>query len=137
MQVECALGEFGDLGEAAGYRQFRHRVCPQIFDQSAGEIAHVEKRDLRQIVERLSGSLRGGAGRAEHVVEPGRAIAGPSTQTLYTVGTVKDVTIDGGKTRRYISVDGGMSSGCRSSGKTAAADSSDSLRKRIGPGARR
>ena len=46
-------------------------------------------------------------------VEPGRAIAGPSTVTVYTVGTVKDVTIDGGKTRRYISVDGGMGDNIR------------------------
>ena len=40
------------------------------------------------------------------VVEPGRAIAGPGTITLYEVGTVKDVELGGGRTRRYISVDG-------------------------------
>src|SRR5262245_11814335 len=42
-------------------------------------------------------------------VEPGRAIAGPSTFTLYEVGTVKDV--DG--IRTYVSVDGGMSDNIR------------------------
>jgi diaminopimelate decarboxylase len=42
-------------------------------------------------------------------VEPGRAIAGPGTVTLYRVGTVKDV--DG--LRTYVSVDGGMSDNIR------------------------
>ena len=46
-------------------------------------------------------------------VEPGRAIAGPSTFTLYTVGTVKDVELDGGGVRRYVAVDGGMSDNMR------------------------
>lgn len=41
-------------------------------------------------------------------VEPGRAIAGPSTFTLYEAGTVKPVELDGGG-RTYVSVDGGMS----------------------------
>ncbi len=43
------------------------------------------------------------------VVEPGRAIAGPGTVTLYEVGTVKDVTVAAGARRRYVSVVGGMS----------------------------
>jgi diaminopimelate decarboxylase len=42
-------------------------------------------------------------------VEPGRALVGPSTLTLYEVGTVKDV--DG--IRTYVSVDGGMSDNIR------------------------
>ena len=46
-------------------------------------------------------------------VEPGRAIVGPSTVTVYEVGTVKDVTLDGGHTRKYVSVDGGMSDNIR------------------------
>ena len=46
-------------------------------------------------------------------VEPGRAIVGPSGVTVYEVGTVKDVTLDGGLTRRYVSVDGGMSDNIR------------------------
>ncbi|TFI40626.1 diaminopimelate decarboxylase [Rhodococcus sp. 1R11] len=48
-------------------------------------------------------------------VEPGRAIAGPGTVTLYEVGTVKDVTVDNATRRRYISVDGGMSDNIRTS----------------------
>lgn len=45
--------------------------------------------------------------------EPGRAIAGPSTQTLYGVGTVKDVALGGPHHRLYVSVDGGMSDNIR------------------------
>jgi len=47
------------------------------------------------------------------VVEPGRAIAGPSGVTVYEVGTIKDVVLDGGLVRRYVSVDGGMSDNIR------------------------
>jgi diaminopimelate decarboxylase len=46
-------------------------------------------------------------------IEPGRAIVGPSTTTLYTVGTTKDVELDDGATRSYIAVDGGMSDNIR------------------------
>ena len=46
-------------------------------------------------------------------IEPGRAIVGPSTCTVYRVGTVKDVTLDGGASRLYVSVDGGMSDNIR------------------------
>ena len=46
-------------------------------------------------------------------VEPGRAIAGPSTFTLYTAGTVKDVPLDGGTSRLYVAIDGGMSDNIR------------------------
>ena len=65
-------------------------------------------------------------------VEPGRAIIGPSTVTLYEIGTVKDVVVpvvepgettvaqvvstgSAGKTavRKYVSVDGGMSDNIR------------------------
>ncbi len=56
-------------------------------------------------------------------VEPGRAVIGTSTFTLYEVGTTKDVTVDvvdddGASTgqtavRKYVSVDGGMSDNAR------------------------
>ncbi|MEG0161440.1 MAG: diaminopimelate decarboxylase [Aurantimicrobium sp.] len=56
-------------------------------------------------------------------VEPGRAVIGTSTFTLYEVGTTKDVTVDvvdengvsTGQTavRKYVSVDGGMSDNAR------------------------
>jgi diaminopimelate decarboxylase len=46
-------------------------------------------------------------------IEPGRAIVGPSMCTVYEVGTVKEVALDGGATRTYVSVDGGMSDNIR------------------------
>ncbi len=55
-------------------------------------------------------------------IEPGRAIVGPSTFTLYRAGTVKDVVVDvpasgaasaSTAVRRYLSVDGGMSDNAR------------------------
>jgi diaminopimelate decarboxylase len=50
-----------------------------------------------------------GVERPRLTVEPGRGIIGPSTVTLYEVGTIKDV--DG--LRTYVSVDGGMSDNIR------------------------
>jgi diaminopimelate decarboxylase len=49
-------------------------------------------------------------------IEPGRSIVGPSTFTLYEVGTIKDVTVTvdaGTAVRKYVSVDGGMSDNAR------------------------
>ncbi|MDY0909112.1 diaminopimelate decarboxylase [Microbacterium sp. CFBP9034] len=45
--------------------------------------------------------------------EPGRAIVGRAGVTLYEVGTTKSVELDGGATRLYVSVDGGMSDNAR------------------------
>ena len=46
-------------------------------------------------------------------LEPGRNIVGPTTFTLYEVGTVKNVDIGNGVIRKYVSVDGGMSDNIR------------------------
>jgi diaminopimelate decarboxylase len=46
-------------------------------------------------------------------IEPGRAISGPTTTTLYEVGTTKHIELDDGGMRHYISVDGGMSDNIR------------------------
>jgi diaminopimelate decarboxylase len=46
-------------------------------------------------------------------IEPGRSIVGPTMFTIYEVGTIKDVTLENGANRRYISVDGGMSDNLR------------------------
>ena len=50
-------------------------------------------------------------------IEPGRAIIGPSTATIYEVGTVKDVLVtlpdDSSAVRKYVSIDGGMSDNIR------------------------
>ncbi len=58
-------------------------------------------------------SRRAGVDVPELSVEPGRAIAGPSTFTLYTVGTVKRATLAGGVSRLFVAVDGGMSDNVR------------------------
>jgi diaminopimelate decarboxylase len=63
--------------------------------------------NLREIVR--SRCAAAGLAMPRLTVEPGRAIAGPGTVTLYEVGTVKDV--DG--LRSYVSVDGGMSDNIR------------------------
>ena len=64
-------------------------------------------KQLRAIVERECAASSLPVPRM--AVEPGRAIAGPGTITLYEVGTLKDV--DG--IRTYVSVDGGMSDNIR------------------------
>jgi diaminopimelate decarboxylase len=64
------------------------------------KIVHHECRALDIAIPRLS-------------IEPGRAIVGPAMCTVYTVGTVKNVSLDGGATRKYVSVDGGMSDNIR------------------------
>ena len=69
-------------------------------------LADVAKQ-LRAIVDRECAAASLPVPRL--AVEPGRAIAGPGTVTLYEVGTVKDV--DG--IRTYVSVDGGMSDNIR------------------------
>ena len=66
-------------------------------------------REVRHVADEL------GIPAPTVVVEPGRAIAGPSTVTVYTAGVVKDVHTSYTTTRRYISVDGGMSDNIRPS----------------------
>ncbi len=62
---------------------------------------------LRSIVERECRAH--GLAVPRLAVEPGRALVGPSMVTLYEVGTVKEVALDAGASRTYVSVDGGMS----------------------------
>ncbi len=66
---------------------------------------------LRDIVRKECGNA--GFAPPRVAVEPGRAIAGPGTVTVYEVGTIKDVELDAGLSRRYVSVDGGMSDNIR------------------------
>ena len=66
---------------------------------------------LREIVARQCANL--GLAIPELAFEPGRAIVGPSTITVYTVGTVKPIALDAGGVRTYVSVDGGMSDNIR------------------------
>ncbi len=67
--------------------------------------------DMTEIVEHECRAL--GVEVPRLSIEPGRAIVGPAMCTLYTVGTVKPVTLDGGAVRTYVSVDGGMSDNIR------------------------
>lgn len=74
--------------------------------------------DVEEVASELKSKVRKAAEAAgvpepKLNVEPGRAIAGSSMITLYRVGTVKDVEVAEGITRRYISVDGGMSDNIR------------------------
>jgi diaminopimelate decarboxylase len=66
---------------------------------------------LTAIVERECAAA--GLAQPRLSVEPGRAIVGPAGVTVYEVGTVKEVVLDGGHTRAYVSVDGGMSDNIR------------------------
>ncbi len=66
--------------------------------------------ELRAIVARECAAA--GLAAPAIAVEPGRAIAGPGTVTVYEVGTLKDVPLTGAA-RRYVSVDGGMSDNIR------------------------
>ncbi len=66
---------------------------------------------MAQIVERECQA--GGVPVPKISIEPGRAIAGPSTFTLYEVGTIKEVLLDGDASRTYVAVDGGMSDNIR------------------------
>ena len=93
-----------DLGGGLGISYLPQDDPPPITDLAA---------KLGAIVRNESAAV--GLPAPRLVVEPGRAIAGPGTITLYQVGTVKDVDIASDKHRRYISVDGGMSDNIRTS----------------------
>lgn len=72
----------------------------------------------REYAQALAAAVRAHAERtgvpAPHIsIEPGRSIAAPACMTIYTVGTVKDVQLEEGGVRRYVSVDGGMSDNIR------------------------
>jgi diaminopimelate decarboxylase len=117
--------------DTAGFEVAAHRVVSlavRIRDEHGIEIdeldlgggfgiAYTEEDDAPEVKE-LAQSLRDivdgqcratGLRRPRLTVEPGRGIVGPSTVSLYTVGTIKDV--DG--LRTYVSVDGGMSDNIR------------------------
>jgi diaminopimelate decarboxylase len=93
-----------DLGGGLGISYLPHDDPPPM-EELAGK--------LHEIVRDESAAV--GLPTPRLVVEPGRAIAGPGTITLYRVGTVKDVAISQSAHRRYVSVDGGMSDNIRTS----------------------
>jgi len=81
-----------------------------VADDDPADIGYVA-RQLRSIVERECAAANLALPRLS--VEPGRAIAGPTTFTLYEVGTIKPVEVSAGLVRTYVSVDGGMSDNVR------------------------
>jgi diaminopimelate decarboxylase len=91
-----------DLGGGFGiaYTSEHDPLDPEHLAKQMADILKRECRGLGVPVPRVS-------------IEPGRAIAGPSTLTLYEVGAVKDVLLDHGARRRYVAVDGGMSDNIR------------------------
>ncbi|MEP6631727.1 MAG: diaminopimelate decarboxylase [Lapillicoccus sp.] len=91
-----------DLGGGFGiaYTTEHDPLPPKNLAAGMAEIVERECRASGVAVPRIS-------------VEPGRAIVGPSAFTLYEVGTVKVVGLDGGASRAYVSVDGGMSDNIR------------------------
>src|ERR1700750_1026246 len=93
-----------DLGGGLGISYLPYDDPPPIQDLAA---------KLDAIVRNESAAV--GLPAPRLVVEPGRAIAGPGTITLYQVGTVKDVDVSATAHRRYVSVDGGMSDNIRTS----------------------
>ena len=104
--------------------QKSHGVLLHHLDFGGGfGIAYVDSddpMDIESVLTRIHEALAQQCAKYEIeipsvAIEPGRAIVGPAMVTLYRVGTVKDVLLEDGKTRTYISVDGGMSDNIRPS----------------------
>ena len=91
-----------DLGGGFGiaYTSQDTPATPQFLATALNRIVQAECAALGVAVPQLS-------------IEPGRSISGPAGFALYTVGTVKRVELDGGASRRYVAVDGGMSDNIR------------------------
>ena len=98
---QVALPEL-DLGGGYGiaYTSEDHPSTPAKLASQMAEVVAATCQELALDCPRIS-------------IEPGRAIAGPTTFTLYEAGVRKDVQVEDASgelfPRRYISVDGGMS----------------------------
>lgn len=119
LAAERVLGLMGQLHEAFGDSLFDSFTILDLgggygiaytADQQPLNVAEVAE-DLITKVEKYAAAQ--GVPTPRVMVEPGRAIAGPSTVTVYEVGMLKDVHVDDTRTRRYIAVDGGMSDNIR------------------------
>ena len=97
--VEVALLDLGG-GLGIAYTEFDDPQEPRAIAEQLTAIVRRECAAAGLAVPRLA-------------VEPGRAIAGPPTMTVYEVGTIKPVEVGHGVTRTYVSVDGGMSDNIR------------------------
>lgn len=128
--LHCHIGS--QIFDAAGFAESAERLIgvhaelsreapvPELNLGGGFGIAYTAADEPAPIEEIAMGIVRAVAdGCREHDVpvpklafEPGRSIIGPAGITLYTVGTIKPVPIDGG-VRHYVSVDGGMSDNAR------------------------
>jgi diaminopimelate decarboxylase len=97
----AALGTL-DLGGGFGIA-YRADETPLDVPQLAAQLREIVKRECHAADLDVP----------QIAIEPGRAIAGPGTVTLYEVGTLKDVPLGGNHSRRYVGVDGGMSDNIR------------------------
>ena len=108
-QVACELGHHSpeiDLGGGFGmaYTSQHTPLAPAVL---GAQLADILRREFAALGD-------GDPSRVPRVsIEPGRAIVGPSTFTLYEVGTVKPVQLGEHHSRTYVSVDGGMSDNVR------------------------
>jgi diaminopimelate decarboxylase len=100
-ELDAELAEL-DLGGGFGIA-YTTQDDPSEAKQLAVEMSEIVARECRAL----------GITEPRLSIEPGRAIVGPSMCTVYEVGTVKEVELDGGATRTYVSVDGGMSDNIR------------------------
>jgi len=105
----------------AQFKEATGQEMPQL-DLGGGFGIAYTKEDDPSTPENLAAGLREivahecrafGLTQPEISLEPGRAIVGTAGMAVYRVGTVKPVDIGGGLTRRYLSVDGGMSDNIR------------------------
>ena len=74
---------------------------------SPAQVARTLAEAVRETCERLGDEV------PTVSIEPGRAVAGPTTVTLYTVTGLKRVELGEGASRLYVSIDGGMSDNIR------------------------
>ena len=74
---------------------------------SPAQVARALAEAVRETCERLGDEV------PTVSLQPGRAIAGPTTVTLYTVTGLKRVELGAGASRLYVSIDGGMSDNIR------------------------
>jgi len=97
-----------DLGGGYGIA-YTSENTPLTAEELGSQMAELVERELKEFTD---GHPEAPLPRIS--IEPGRAIAGPSTFTLYEIGTIKDVTIGPEEEiRTYVSVDGGMSDNVR------------------------
>lgn len=141
MRLPCLefMGVHSHIGsqifDASGFQAAAVRVvafAQQLWDRQGVEIAELDlgggmgiayvetddpldERDLLFQIAEIVGKECATAGIPMPAIsfEPGRAIVGPAALTVYEVGTVKPVDLDGGDVRTYVAVDGGMSDNIR------------------------